>query len=261
MTLPALNNWDSTRTGLHRAAQVAAAIRKLAQPPLPNYAHLGLSVTRHGLESGWLPNGTRVALNFCAQRLTFHAGESEGWELALAGHSQRTLAEAAQRTLAGSGSMIRMDMTSTADMDPLDIDPEQASDYAAALFSIYTAIARVRARLLGAMSPVIVFPHEFDLSFLWFARGSKERSDPHLNMGFSPGSPGLPRPYVYLYAYPIPAGWFDIRLPEPARWWREGWHGVVIDYDALATVEDHEALLESILQEVVEQSAARLAAG
>jgi hypothetical protein len=260
VTLPTLTNWDSTRQGLHRAAQVAAAIRKPAQPPLPNHAHLGLSVTRDGLESGRLPNGANVALNFRTQRLVFETGHSAGWEVLLAGRSQRTLAEAAQQALIDSGSPIQIDLSSVPDTSPFDIDAGLASDYAAALFSIHTAVARVRARLLGAMSPLIVFPHGFDLSFLWFARGSEERSDPHLNIGFSPGSPGLPRPYAYLYAHPIPAGWFDIRLPEPARWWREGWQGVVIDYDALAAVEDHEALLEHTLREAAEQSAALLAA-
>ncbi|MBL8154528.1 MAG: hypothetical protein JNM70_10115 [Anaerolineae bacterium] len=260
VTLPALTNWDSTRQGLHRAAQVAAAIRKPMQPPLPNFAHLGLSVTRDGLESGRLPNGANVALNFRAGRLVFQAGPSGGWELPLAGYSQRTLAEAAQQALAESGSPIQIDLNSVPDTNPLDIDAGLASDYAGAVFSIYTAIARVRARFLGAMSPMIVFPHGFDLSSLWFARGSEERSDPHLNIGFSPGSAGLPRPYVYLYTHPIPPGWFDIRLPEAARWWREGWQGVILDYDALAAVEDHEALLEHTLREVAEQSAALLAA-
>lgn len=260
MSLPQLHDWDSTRIGLHRAAQVAAAIRKLMQPPLPNYAHLGLSVTRDGLESGRLPNGANVALNFRRPRLVFQAGQPAGWELPLAGYSQRTLAEAAQQALSASGSTSQIDLSGVSDMNPLEVDAGLASDYAAALFSIHTAIARVRARLLGSMSPMIVFPHGFDLSSLWFARGFEERSDPHINIGFSPGSPGLPRPYVYLYAHPIPAGWFDIRLPEPAQWWRQGWNGVVIDYDALVTIEDHEALLEGTLRAVVEQSAALLAA-
>lgn len=260
MTLPALTNWDSTRIGLHRAAQVAAAMSKVMQPPRPNFAHLGLSVTRDGLESGRLPNGANIALNFRSQRLVFQAGPSAGWELPLAGYSQRTLAEAAQQALTASASPIQFDLNSVADMNPLEVDARLASDYAGALFSIHTAIARVRARLLGAMSPMIVFPHGFDLSSLWFARGSEERSDPHINIGFSPGSPGLPRPYIYLYAHPIPAGWFDIRLPEPAQWWREGWNGVVIGYDALAAVEDHEALIESTLRDVIEPSAALLAA-
>src|SRR5690554_1295669 len=42
MALPALANWDSTRVGLHHAAQVVGAIRKVDAAPLPNYLHYAL---------------------------------------------------------------------------------------------------------------------------------------------------------------------------------------------------------------------------
>jgi uncharacterized protein DUF5996 len=101
--------------------------------------------------------------------------------------------------------------------------------------------------LLGGLSPMIVWPHGFDLSFLWFARGFTETQDPHLNVGFSPGSAGFPRPYVYVYAYPIPKGLLDVKLPEPAHWNTAGWTGLVIDYDALAGLPNHEIVLEQTL--------------
>jgi hypothetical protein len=96
----------------------------------------------------------------------------------------------------------------------------------------------------------VVWPHGFDLSFLWFARGFDEGGDPHLNFGFSPGSPGFPRPYVYAYAHPKPEGMFDFKPPAPARWNTEPWTGIVIDYDALAAASDAESTLETLLLDI-----------
>ncbi len=99
---------------------------------------------------------------------------------------------------------------------------------------------------LGFFNGPIQLDLDFEqVSFLWFARGFDEGHDPHLNIGFSPGSAGLPRPYVYLYASPLPPRFFDLRLPIGAHYWREGWNGIIIHYDWLAN--QPEAELEEIL--------------
>ncbi|MBL8164884.1 MAG: hypothetical protein JNJ61_23060 [Anaerolineae bacterium] len=250
MTLPPLSNWDSTRQTLHQAAQIAGAIRSALVPPLPNYAHLALYVTPDGLTTGDLNGEGTLDLDFRQRTLIYTCPAGNVSTVPLAGHTQATLTDALLTAMDAAGhpaSPKREKLTGTT---PLDADARLSADYADALHSIYSAIARYRARLLGGMSPLVVWPHGFDLSFLWFARGFEERSDPHLNMGFSPGSPGLPRPYVYVYAYPAPPGMFDVQLPADARWNREPWSGIVIDYDQLAAQDGHEARLEADLQAI-----------
>jgi hypothetical protein len=250
MSLPALSNWDATRVGVHQAAQIIGVLRKTLVQPLPNYAHYGLYVTSDGVTTGSLPLGGELALEFAGRSIVFTPESSDAHYISLSGHTQNSLTDAVLDALKMLGHPVQINREKLAATRVLEVDMDTAADYAEALYSIYTAIARFRARLFGAMSPMVVFPHGFDLSFLWFSRGFVEEQDPHLNFGFSPGSPGLPRPYIYMYARPIPDGLFDVKLPALARWYRERWHGVVMDYDTLAKESDHETVLEDTLYRI-----------
>ncbi len=247
MTLPALSNWDSTKTALHQAAQVIGGVRKVVVQPQPNYAHLGLFVDRKGVTTGKLPDGSELVLDFTQQAILYNRPGANSLSIALNGQTQVELVDTLIKALKDAGSRAELDRSKLAATDKLDPNPAVASEYTAALNSIYTAIARFRGRLFGSLSPIIIFPHGFDLSFLWFSHGFNEGQDPHLNIGFSPGSAGFPRPYVYAYAYPVPDGLFDVKLPEPAHWIQTPWKGLVIDYDKLAAMPDAEETLEALL--------------
>jgi len=251
MLLPTLQNWNVTRKSLHAAAQVVGGIKKVSVQPLPNYAHLGLYVVKDGLTSGYLSDGGELSLNMIEASIIYTCPEGTVSQVDLQGHSQASLTEAVLKAMADAEHPVtNVDQSHLADQTPLVVDAATAADYQQALYSIYTAMSRFRARLLGTMSPVIVFPHGFDASFLWFKRGSEERTDPHLNFGFSPGSAGFPRPYIYSYASPLPDGYFDVNLPALARFTQDTWKGIVIDYDKLAAENDHETLLEKALIDI-----------
>ncbi len=250
MILPTLQNWDATRKALHQAAQVVGGIKKVSVQPLSNYAHLGLYIVKDGLTSGRLQDGSELRLNLLESSIIYTCPEGDVSTVKFQGHSQSSLSEAVLKAMDDAGHPAQPNRDELADQTPLAVDAATAADYQQALFSIYTAITRFRARILGNMSPVIIFPHGFDASFLWFKRGSEERTDPHLNFGFSPGSAGFPRPYVYSYASPLPEGYFDLKLPAPAHFVQNPWKGIVIDYDKLAAEADHESLLEQVLVDI-----------
>lgn len=248
MPLPALQNWDATRQSLHLAAQVVGGIKKVSVLPLPNYAHLGLYVYKDGLTSGRLSDGGELELNFAQSIIIYTCPKGEVSTVSMQGHTQTSLTDAVLKAMTDAGhSANNVDRAQIVDQTALSVDAKTSAEYQQALYSIYSAIARFRARLIGNMSPIIVFPHGFDASFLWFKRGSEERSDPHLNFGFSPGSAGFPRPYIYSYASPLPEAYFDVTLPAPAHFVRDPWKGIVIDYDTLATETDPETVLEQTL--------------
>lgn len=247
MSFPALENWDESRQSLHRAAQVVGGIKKSLVKPLPNYAHLGLYVTREGLTTGKLPDGDEIVLNLLEASVVYIDSDQDRYVIALKGQTQAALRDALLAAIRESGHDVQPKLDEIAGQEPFAVDPTTASEYQQAFYSVYTAIARFRGRLLGTLSPMIVFPHGFDLSFLWFKRGSEEKTDPHMNVGFSPGSAGFDRPYVYSYASPMPETFFDIELPPPARFVRDPWKGIVIDYDTLAREKDPEAFLEQTL--------------
>jgi len=250
MSLPALQNWDATRKALHQAAQVVGGIKKVSVQPLPNYAHLGLYITKDGLTSGHLQDGAELRLNLLDSNIVYTSPKGDIAKVALQGHSQTSLTDAVLKVMSDAGHSAQPKRDELVDKTPLAVDVGIATEYQQSLYSIYTAITRFRARLIGNMSPVIVFPHGFDVSFLWFKRGSEEGTDPHLNFGFSPGSAGFPRPYIYSYASPLPDGYFNLKLPALAHFVQNPWKGIVINYDKLAAESDHETVLEQSLMDI-----------
>ena len=137
-----------------------------------------------------------------------------------------------------------------ADEAPLEIDPRLSADYSRVLYQIFTATARFRARLNGPMTPIVVWPEHFDLSFLWFASAQATERFPHMNFGFAPFSDDIARPYLYAYAYPMPEGFERLRLPPLARWHTEGWKGVVVPYDDVVRQSDPDTVIEDIFMAI-----------
>ncbi len=242
MPLPALSNWEETRVGLHQAAQVIGGINQAMAAPLPNWLHLTLRVIPQGLITRPLPGGGELMLDF-AQRTIIYTGQSAA-SIPLAGHSQATLTDAVLATLANAGQTIKPDRSKLTGDTPLHVDGQTAEDYAWALHRVYSSLARFHAGLYGWVSAAGVWPHGFDLAFLWFPNGHDEQTDPHMNFGFSPASPGFNRPYFYAYAYPVPEGMVDVALPPLARWNTTPWKGVVMNYDDLIGESDIEGTLE-----------------
>ncbi len=250
MHLPSLENWEASFASLHQAAQVVGGIKKVSVEPLPNYAHLGLYVTSEGLTTGRLLNGGELSLNLLESSIIYVSPEQDSYVISLHKQTQASLRDAILAAMKEGGQEVYPNLDEINAQEPLTVDAVTAAAYQTALHRIYTAIARFRGRLLGTLSPMIVFPHGFDLSFLWFKRGSEEKTDPHMNFGFSPGSAGIPRPYIYIYASPMPDAFFDIELPSPAQFIRDPWKGIVIDYDTLVNESDAEAQLEQILVDI-----------
>ena len=251
MPLPVLDRWDETRDALHRAADVLGRIRKAGVPPQPNALHLALFVTRDGLTTGPLANGAHVDLDFRRGSVRGMAIGSGAFEIPLGEHQPQSLLDA----LTGQLGLNALSVDTSAAAVPFELDARLASDYADTLNAVYTGLARFRAQLLGTMTPLVVWPHGFDLSGIWFfGHNPDEHSVPHINLGFSPGSEGLPRPYLYAYAWPWPEGAEARVLPPPARWHQANWKGAVADYDdfraasyAAQTVEELAAAFFEVL--------------
>jgi hypothetical protein len=100
------------------------------------------------------------------------------------------------------------------------------------------------------MTPIVVWPEHFDLSFLWFAGQQADDRHPHMNFGFAPFSDDLDRPYLYAYAYPMPERFEQLPLPEGATWHTEGWQGMVYPYDTLAASTDPDGQVEAIFAQI-----------
>ena len=253
--LPALTNWDTTKLILHRAAKVVSAFRKAFSPQLPNALHLSLYIRDFGLTTGKLPFG-EIELHLADGRVCTMVGE-RGHDISLGGANPAVLRAAMLAVLRDHG--VSGDVPAIDDAAPFEIDAAQAADYLTALWRVTDALRELRADWLGSVTPLVVWPHGFDASQLWFPNGEPDESkQPHLAFGFSPGSAGLPRPYVYAYASPMPDTLPGTPLPTGTRWHDQGWSGVVIDYDTLRLRGPVESELANTLRKVFTILAERL---
>jgi hypothetical protein len=71
-----------------------------------------------------------------------------------------------------------------------------------------------------------------------------------MNFGFSTGDDGIPDPYFYITAYPLPTGLVKTKLPPEASWHTLGWTGAVLPYAVLTNAEQPEQKLLGFLQHV-----------
>ena len=269
MPLPILDNWDTTAHSLHRAAHLLGTLRLLRLEHVPNFLELALKVRPEGLSSDTLPGGSEVILDFRQAAMVVRSGSDDARILALTGQSPATLFEALLGALpttelaallsdTKTGSLVeqlfnviqtrtyaappnRDDLT---DPQPFEVDRQTSTAYAAVLDQVFTGAARFRARLSGMMTPIVVWPEHFDLSFLWFAAGKADEREPHMNFGFAPFSPGFEQPYLYAYAWPLPEGYGGPQLPPQARWHTEGWTGAVVAYDHIRSAGDAALFVE-----------------
>ena len=251
--LPALSNWDMTRTALHQSAQVIGAVRAAAAAPEPNWGHLGLRVVPEGLTTGVLPAVGELVLDFRTLTILYKPTNQDQIGFALAQHSQVSLANAIGNALIAVGhpTMLKRDKITSETI--FDIDADVAADYARVLFLLYEIFRSFRESLPGEKSRLVVWPHGFDLSFLWFATEAESEQASHMAFGFSPHSDGLERPYLYTYAYPVPDGLTDLELPELTSWHTKGWTGTVTRYDALIAEPDPVTATESLLHHLFGQ--------
>ncbi len=261
MALPELSNWEKTREALHQATQVIGGVRRAVAEPEPNWAHLGLQVVPEGLTTGPLLVG-ECRLHFPELKIRYlHDGRTA--EVPIAGHSQRSLADALEAALAAAGHENALDRGKITGETPLEPDRRTATEYAGALNLIWQALGRFRSSLPGDKSPLVLWPHGFDAAFLWFAQPGQtsEEEDPHMGFGFSPGSAGLARPYFYSYPRPVPDGLGEIALPPGVRLHTQGWTGTVLDYDAVSQSPDPAAAIQDSLRATFEAVSPLLARG
>jgi hypothetical protein len=255
--LDALSHWEPTRSTLHAISSVMAALRKAYSEPQPLALHLSLYITPTGLSTGGTSAG-RFVLNFANATIEYYKPNRTVVWLPLARYSTSADLMGALLSEITADSSDPVPVINAPEIAPLYVREDEIQAYGQTLQMIYTAISRVRGRLLGTMTPIVVWSHGFDVSTLWFKGNELDESQPHINIGFSPGSAGFSRPYVYLYAYPMPDDFQTLPLPSLASWYAESWNGAVIDYDSLRTQESPLAQLETQLTEIFDLLAARL---
>lgn len=281
MTLPKLENWETTVQAIHQVAMLLNPIQNALFDHRNNYLELTMLVRPYGLASKRLPKGGELCINLKEGMVVYHPpNQAEDNEIyfPISDFTQAGLCEVILQTMredelaeffgdsdaanltqelvkrinADESKVVSAKIDDINGDENLTFDADVASDYADVLYSIFTGVARFRATLEGHMTPIVVWPEHFDLSTLWFAPDNPEMDDhkTHINIGFAPYSGGLARPYIYAYAYPYPENYDAPALPAPARWETEDYTGVYVAYDDLLDSDDLAQTVEMLSSDI-----------
>jgi hypothetical protein len=255
MDFPSLENWQSTRAALHDAAMILSVLQVGTVEPRPYAMQYSLDYTDTGLSTYALPYGTlQLDLRWVPGLLHIKLDADDDVSYSLDGYSQVQLMQAVLGTLKEHG----IEPTYNADHVQNDRDfvvqTSLISSFGTVLDNMFTVFARTRARLLGYMTPAVVFAHHFDLSFMWFKDPTRtdDHTDAHVNIGFSPGDAAISRPYIYVYGWSEAGGYLHdaFKLPSLASWEQDAFTGARIDYDALRALPRPDSTLEQVLLRV-----------
>jgi hypothetical protein len=253
-------DWQATRDSMKRYSQVVGKVRRALAARERHWWHVALRVGVAGATTAPIPAGpdcVELLLDFQRHCLRIADNRGGSVEQALHGQSAAALWDSVSAALAGLGVQTRIER-SQFDDTPLVYDKASAQRLWRAFLRAHLVLDRFRSGLGQATSPLLLWPHNFDLAFLWFS-GRKvagydpedeEHADEQMNFGFEPGDAGIEEPYFYVTAYPMPDGLEHIALPAGAYWQRTGWMGAVLPYAALRATEEPSTYLLQFFQAI-----------
>jgi hypothetical protein len=103
-----------------------------------------------------------------------------------------------------------------------------AHKFAAALWYMERSFSQIKKSLpADQTSPILLYPHHFDLSLTRFIGDSRHQ----ISVGFSPGDNDIKQPYIYLTSYPDDESLTNYSLPPNAYWNDRGFRGIVLLYE------------------------------
>ncbi len=245
--LPQLNSTKRTLESLREAMQPLRSARFGGCAPLPNKIQYSVHSRSYGASTGELTFGGELQLDYVKAEIRYVKNDKMVFTVPLKGENQVSLADKVFDLFKEHKCDIEPDREKITETTTFDIDVQVAKNYAEAQHRISTALAKAQGHMNGYKTAVALWPHGFDLSFLWFKDGHDEMKDPHMNFGFSPGF-GEDEPYLYFYAWPTPAEMLQKKLPEGGKW-QSTWSapGAVFGYSTLQKQANPEEYIEKLL--------------
>jgi hypothetical protein len=242
--------WQATRATLHGYANVLGDVRAALSPRQKHSSHRSLRVAAAGLTTTPIPYGAltfELLLDLGAHRLVISNSRGEQWQQPVGGQAAGTFYDQVMGGLRLMGVQPPVERTKFAQSALGEYDAAAVERFWLALTQVDGLIKRFKGELRGETSDVQFWPHGLDLAMLWFSGrlipgkdpNSPRDADEQMNFGFSTGDGGIPEPYFYATAYPLPAALPATALPEGVVWHNQGWNGAVLRYAAL--VEDPNA--------------------
>jgi len=260
--------WQPTRTSLHNYAKVLGEIRHAYAPRQKHSFHGSLYATATGLTTTPIPFEAQtfeLQLDFTNHRALISTSAGGHTQITLRGQSISEFYNQVLNALADIQINLNIKRELFSDTTTSAYDTAAIANFWSAFAQIDSIFKTFRGELRSETSPVQLWPHGFDLAMLWFSgriipgkEDAKPRdADEQMNFGFSTGDAGIPEPYFYVTAYPLPADLPRLQLPPEAYWHNQGWQGAILKYQALVKAPDPAAQLLTFLR-TVQRAGAKL---
>ena len=237
---------SATRGALHAYSRIMGGWLATSRRRRKHWWHASLRPSLCGLTTGVIPGAVaaEIELDLAASRVNVRTSSGAAEIVTLTGQSSRDIGGRIERTLLAAGvaaNLVPGDKVLSDDQWP-DYSADQSADMQQVLSFVSAALADFRAGIREETSPIQLWPHHFDLSMIWLP-GAKiagqdpadeEHSDKQMNFGFTFGDDGIPEPYFYVTAYPLPDVLPRVKLPAGTEWRSDGFSGAVLPYRELA---------------------------
>lgn len=258
--------WHTTRDSMKQYARVVGKVRRALAPAEKHWWHVALRMAAAGATTGAIPGregSIELLLDFANHALVITTSSGRRIDLPLRGQPVAAFYRQTMAALAELGIAASVDAEQFSDEATLTYDPDQARRLWQAFSLVNLTLARFKGSLREETGPLLLWPHNFDLAFLWFSGrkvadqdpANPEYADEQMNFGFEPGDAGIPEPYFYVTAYPKPIGFARSPLPAGATWQTEGWTGAVLSYAELLKHDDPAGHLLAFLRSAHEAGA------
>lgn len=232
-----------TRDYLQNAAHAIGSLQRAFLPKDPHDWQYGLEIYMRGISTqpfGLKGVETRALIDFVSQKVRI--GET-GW--AFEEYSGPEIFKNLKVWL--ESQKIKADLEAPEFSNNAVYDPKQATLYAEVLWWLDRQFRGIKAGLAGGLSaPILLYPHHFDLSLVWFPWDDERQ----LSLGWSTGDEHIREPYMYFTAYPEPPKFTDLELPEAAYWQKKGFSGAILNYAELSAANDPADLLQTFAYEL-----------
>lgn len=254
-----IDAFTETRDAVHLYAKVLGNWLKLARPKRKHWWHASLRPSITGLTTRSIRANIDFELQLNLQQSLLQVQTaSDQFSIKIEGQPANALIAEIGDYLSSAGlhQKFVLDKQDDDEFNKAHDNyvPDKAVDLHNVLASVSAAMEVLRGSIKEETSPIQLWPHHFDLSMLWLP-GEKipgqdpeneEYSDKQINFGFTFGDGGIPEPYFYVTAYPLPDAMPQLELPSGTAWQSEGFNGAVLRYQRLLESEDPQIYLLDI---------------
>jgi hypothetical protein len=249
-----LAQWRDTCDTLHMCAQIVGKIRLALSPAEPEWAHVALYVTPHGLTTGPIPFRERafqIDFDFVEHRLAVVVSDGQSRSIPLVPRSVSAFYRWLMQALRDLNVEVRVWPMPVEIANPVRFDedvihaaydPAFAHHFHRVLLQADAALKAHRAPFRLRHTLVQFFFGTFDLAYARFS--GRPATPPHDDVimrnamdaeeicaGFWPGDDRFPEPAFWCYAFPKPPGAENLAVRPRAAFWSQTMGEFVIRYE------------------------------